>query len=49
MFGLVGESGCGKFMVGRMILRLLELISGKIIFDGKDIIEVKGIFFCKIR
>ncbi|MDI9441201.1 MAG: dipeptide ABC transporter ATP-binding protein [Firmicutes bacterium] len=35
--GLVGESGCGKTTVGRLILRLLEPTSGNIIFDGKNI------------
>src|SRR5512145_1004239 len=36
-FGLVGESGCGKTTLGRMILRLIEPTSGKVIFDGRDI------------
>jgi peptide/nickel transport system ATP-binding protein len=36
--GLVGESGCGKTTLGRSILRLVEPTSGKINFDGKDII-----------
>ncbi len=35
--GLVGESGCGKSTVGRALLRLYELTSGRIVFDGKDI------------
>ncbi len=35
--GLVGESGCGKTTVGRLILRLLEATSGEIFFDGKNI------------
>ncbi|MGG0494980.1 dipeptide ABC transporter ATP-binding protein [Priestia megaterium] len=47
--GLVGESGCGKSTAGRTILRLLEPTSGKIIFDGKDITEVKGTSLRKIR
>jgi len=37
VYGLVGESGCGKTTVGRSILRLIEPTSGKIIFDGVDV------------
>ena len=40
-FGLVGESGCGKTTLGRMILRLIEPTSGKVIFDGKDITTIE--------
>lgn len=35
--GLVGESGCGKTTLGRLILRLERPTSGKILFKGKDI------------
>lgn len=35
--GVVGESGCGKTTLGRLILRLLEPSAGKIRFDGRDI------------
>jgi len=35
--GLVGESGCGKSTVGRLVLRLLEPDAGTIIFRGHDI------------
>jgi oligopeptide/dipeptide ABC transporter ATP-binding protein len=37
VFGLVGESGCGKSTTARLILRLEEPTSGTIRFDGKDI------------
>ncbi|HEY6332512.1 MAG TPA: oligopeptide/dipeptide ABC transporter ATP-binding protein [Blastocatellia bacterium] len=37
--GLVGESGCGKTTLGRMILRIVEPSSGEIIFDGQDIVK----------
>jgi oligopeptide/dipeptide ABC transporter ATP-binding protein len=40
--GLVGESGCGKTTVGRLLLRLIEPTSGKIIFDGTDITRLGG-------
>ena len=35
--GLVGESGCGKSTVGRLILRLTEATDGEILFYGQDI------------
>jgi len=35
--GLVGESGCGKSTVARLILRLINPDGGRIIFDGVDI------------
>jgi oligopeptide transport system ATP-binding protein len=35
--GLVGESGCGKSTIGRLILKLLEPDEGKIIYQGNDI------------
>ncbi len=40
--GLVGESGCGKTTVGRLLLRLIEPTSGTISFDGTDITNVHG-------
>ncbi|MFF9048772.1 ABC transporter ATP-binding protein [Streptomyces parvulus] len=35
--GVVGESGCGKSTMGRLITRLLEPTAGKVEFEGKDI------------
>ncbi|MER6025403.1 dipeptide ABC transporter ATP-binding protein [Streptomyces sp. NPDC001851] len=35
--GVVGESGCGKSTMGRLITRLLEPTAGTIEFEGKDI------------
>lgn len=40
-FGLVGESGCGKTTLGRMILKLIEPTSGQIIFDGQDLTSIE--------
>jgi oligopeptide/dipeptide ABC transporter ATP-binding protein len=34
--GLVGESGCGKSTIGRLILRLLEPDEGSIFYKGRD-------------
>ena len=36
--GLVGESGCGKTTLGRLLLRLLEPTSGEVFFDGWNIL-----------
>ena len=38
--GLVGESGCGKTTLGKVILRLLEPTSGAVLFKGKPIFDV---------
>ena len=40
--GLVGESGCGKTTVGRLLLRLIDPTSGSIRFDGTDITRLSG-------
>jgi ABC-type glutathione transport system ATPase component len=37
-FAIVGESGCGKTTLARMILRLIEPDEGKIIFDGQQLL-----------
>ena len=40
--GLVGESGCGKSTTGRAILQLYRPTSGKVNFNGSNLIELKG-------
>ena len=39
---LIGESGSGKSTVGKMILRLSSITTGKIVFDGVDISALNG-------
>ena len=40
--GLVGESGCGKTTLGRMVLRLIEPTSGSIRFAGGDVLSASA-------
>ncbi|MEE1797818.1 dipeptide ABC transporter ATP-binding protein [Streptomyces sp. JV176] len=40
--GVVGESGCGKSTMGRLITRLLEPTGGKVEFEGKDITHMSA-------
>jgi oligopeptide/dipeptide ABC transporter ATP-binding protein len=46
---LVGESGCGKTTVGRMVLRLIEPTSGRIELDGQDILRLSRTDFQRVR
>lgn len=40
--GLVGESGCGKSTTGRAILQLYKPTDGKVVYDGKNLVELDG-------
>ena len=42
IFGLVGESGSGKTTIGRTILKIYEQTAGDILFQGKDVTQLKG-------
>lgn len=47
--GIVGESGCGKSTVGRLILRLTELTEGEIRFEGRPLSRMKPKEFQRFR
>ena len=40
--GVVGESGCGKTTLGRLVLRLLEPTAGSVCFAGEDLLALGG-------
>ena len=40
--GVVGDSGCGKTTLGRVITRLEEATSGEVYLDGREILQLKG-------
>jgi len=41
-FGMVGESGCGKTTIGRLIVGLEKATSGSIILDGEDLTKLSN-------
>ena len=47
--GLVGESGCGKTTIGRVVLRLDDPTAGTIRYDGKDLGGAEGPELKKLR
>lgn len=47
--GLVGESGCGKTTAGRSLLRLIPPTSGKVIFEGQNILDLSDYEMRKLR
>lgn len=42
MFGLVGESGCGKSTVARCVLNLIRPTAGEVTFDGRDLMQLSA-------
>ena len=49
IFGLVGESGCGKTTLGRTLLRLEPSTGGKAEFDGTELLSLNGKGLKKMR
>ena len=46
---LVGESGCGKSTVGRLVMRLIEPTAGRIVLDGDDVTALSETAFRPLR
>lgn len=42
MLGIIGESGCGKSTLVRTILQIHPASGGEVIFDGQDILKLRG-------
>ncbi|MEX2144598.1 MAG: ABC transporter ATP-binding protein [Anaerolineales bacterium] len=53
VFGLVGESGCGKSVTSFSILRLVDepgrIVAGEVIFDGKNLLGLDDQLVTKVR
>src|SRR5690625_2972074 len=53
VFGLVGESGCGKSTIGRTIMGLYERTAGEVLYDGANVHELtereKFLFYRKMQ
>src|SRR5215207_474562 len=47
--GLVGESGCGKTTVGRTVLKLIPATSGKVRFEGTELMSASADTMKKLR
>jgi oligopeptide/dipeptide ABC transporter ATP-binding protein len=49
VLGLVGESGCGKTTIGRLLLNLLPLTSGEVVFDDQNLQALSKLEMRKMR
>jgi peptide/nickel transport system ATP-binding protein len=47
--GLVGESGCGKTTIGRLLTRVIASDSGQVIFEGQNILSIPDSKFRDIQ
>ncbi|MCX6099356.1 MAG: dipeptide/oligopeptide/nickel ABC transporter ATP-binding protein, partial [Candidatus Bipolaricaulota bacterium] len=49
IFGLVGESGCGKTTTGKLIMKLLDITDGRLHMHGDDVTHIQGARLAKHR
>jgi len=49
IFGLVGESGCGKTTTGKLIMKLLDITDGRLHMHGEDVTHIQGARLAKHR
>lgn len=47
--GIVGESGCGKTTLGRLILRLVEATDGEVFFRGRNLRKMNRVELRNLR
>ena len=47
--GVVGESGCGKSTLARVLMRLEPATSGQVMFEGEDMLALKGSALRRMR
>jgi oligopeptide transport system ATP-binding protein len=48
-FAVVGESGCGKTTLGKLVLALEKSTEGSVLFDGQDVSHLRGAALKKMR